>query len=212
MRTACWMMMMMMMMIAGATLAAAACSPYDPDLGEAPFRCREAEPHCPDGYVCVASEAPTGTCVRSGDITPAGGADAGASADAAALTCNDDSPIEPNNLLNEATGTPIPDLQRDYTLRRLAICPSSDIDLFRFRIDVDQRNIRVSVIDTQRSRGALVLRVLNQTNIPVAAGNYTSESTLVAELANATRGTYYAEVKSAGMGVNNYGIVIETFD
>ena len=30
-----------------------ACDPFNPDLGEAPFRCAEDEPRCPDDYICI---------------------------------------------------------------------------------------------------------------------------------------------------------------
>ena len=103
-------------------LAAVACSPYDPTLGDDPFLCGTTEPKCPDGYECVDVPGTTGNCVVNGGNpnNPDGGDD---SADSGPFVCNNDMAFEPNNTINEATDSMIPDFQKVLSLDTMAICP-----------------------------------------------------------------------------------------
>src|SRR5689334_14352924 len=45
--------MLRLIFVAFALITAAACNPYDPDLGTTPFKCGSTEPKCPSGYDCI---------------------------------------------------------------------------------------------------------------------------------------------------------------
>ncbi|RMH41963.1 MAG: hypothetical protein D6689_09660 [Deltaproteobacteria bacterium] len=185
-----------------------ACSPYDPELGDTPFRCSADEPRCPDDYVCVPSgSSPTGVCVRSGSgLVP----DAGP--DGSTAGCNDDSSLEPNDDLNQAYPTQIPGNGSAIAFASLAICPAGDVDLFWLSVDQNGKNIFAEVRDTDRARGELALDLLNEQGTSVSTGTYEDNATLNVRLANAPQGTYYVRVRGADPTVvNNYGgLYIET--
>jgi hypothetical protein len=193
---------------AALALLTIACSPYNPDLGDLPFRCGQDEPRCPDGYVCDESGTPA-VCRSEGQ---ASGADARpSSGDGGNLSCNDDSQLEPNDSITDPTITPIPDFGPDYELVALAICPDTDVDVFRFRIDVTGKNATVDVTYNS-TRGTLVLDILNSTGVSIrqgapAGGN---NDVLRAEVANLPSGVYYARVGGAAGATNNYSISIKT--
>ena len=191
-------------------LFAVACSPYDPDLGDTPFRCGTEEPLCPDGYVCVdSSESPTGICQEEGSAPRPDAGDDPSGADAGPFACNDDSSIEPNDQTSSAHVTPIPDSQLQYALATLAICPGGDVDVYRLRVDVAAMNI-VAKVTTNRSQGDLVLEILNASGVPVATGSYTSGTVLDAALNNAATGVWYVQVRGADASVqNNYRLDLE---
>ncbi|HEY4180936.1 MAG TPA: hypothetical protein VGM90_29035 [Kofleriaceae bacterium] len=46
-----------------------ACSPYSPDLGNAPYICADTDPKCPDGYACQAIGTQN-VCVDSSGVGP----------------------------------------------------------------------------------------------------------------------------------------------
>ena len=57
-------------------LAVAACSPFDPDLGAAPYLCSATSTECPDGYTCQSTgqAAPKDmACLPAGGMLPDGG-------------------------------------------------------------------------------------------------------------------------------------------
>lgn len=47
-------------------VAVAACTPYEPDLGNTPFFCGNTDPSCPDGYTCQMTGAGSGVCTKGG--------------------------------------------------------------------------------------------------------------------------------------------------
>ena len=56
--------------------ALAACSPFDPDLGAAPYLCSAGNPECPAGYTCqgTGEAAPRDmACLPMGGALPDGG-------------------------------------------------------------------------------------------------------------------------------------------
>jgi len=190
-------------------VALAACSPYDPDLGETPFRCGTDDPKCPDGYSCVDStQSPTGLCVRdgSGELPDAG--DNPNPADAAPFVCNNDSMVEPNDDLAHAWTTPIP-TQTMYALATLAICPAGDVDIYRLGVaDAVTNNLKATVT-TSKSQGELILEILNGTGVASATGTYTNDTTLEVVLNNAPTGTWHVQVRGAdGTVQNNYRLDI----
>jgi hypothetical protein len=186
--------------------ATAACNPYDPDLGAAPFRCG-ADDLCPDGYSCVVHSPAEKICERSGDP---GGDDDGDGPDASqGVQCNDDSAIEPNDMTSNATTTPIPNLQMDVSYTELAICPDTDKDVFRFGVSATDANVRATVT-AQLSDGDLSLQILNGSGAVIANGTALTSTELQVVVNNLAIGTYYVQVSGKDGAQNNYEIEIVT--
>jgi len=121
-------------------LALVACNPYDPQLGDEPFRCGTDEPRCPDGYVPREDTPTYCVCVR--------GALAG---DAGVYLCSGDGPHEPNETTEKATVTPIGPLNDTYEYPNGALCPASDVDTYQLNVPQAGTLITVDVtFDTKR--------------------------------------------------------------
>ncbi|MCA9673433.1 MAG: hypothetical protein H6709_09075 [Kofleriaceae bacterium] len=190
-----------------ATLAAlGACNPYDPDLGDSPFRCGTSDPKCPDGYECMVYSDTLQLCERGADTSSPD-----ARIDGSGLTCNDDSSVEPNDDINTAWTTPIPDFAETVTLVSLAICPDTDKDLFRFRVDSNGKNMRATVT-TEIAQGQLLLQVLNNQGLTIANGTSTDSEHIVVVVNNLAVGTYFVQVAAPAGVRNNYQIDIKTCD
>jgi hypothetical protein len=193
-------------------LAAAAslgCNAYDPDLGDRPFRCGTETPRCPSGYTCMEYSPTDQLCEQtSGGAAADGGNAAG---DARPFSCANDSELEPNNALNMATITPIPTQAEEYRLVGLAICPDTDVDVFRFNIDISGKNARAD-LTYQSSVGELLLDILNSTGTSIRQGTPSGGNTelLRAEVPNMPQGTYYVQVRAPAGIQNNYSIEIVT--
>jgi hypothetical protein len=188
-------------------LAVAACDPYDPDLGSTPFRCGTEEPRCPDGYMCMEYSPSQQICEAGEDSLVDAGPQA---ADAGPFVCNNDSEIEPNENINTASATPIPDIQDFYNLANLAICPDTDIDVFRFRVAQTGKNATVDLMH-QSARGLLQVDILNATGTSIAAGSPVmgDNDHIRAAINNLPAGIYYVQVQASAATVqNNY----ETLD
>lgn len=186
-----------------ATLAVAACDPYDPDLGTTPFRCGTEEPRCPEGYMCMEYSPSMQICEAGEDSLVDAGPD---EADAGPFVCNNDMTIEPNESISNATSTPIPDIQDFYNLASLAICPDTDIDVFRFRVAETGKNVTVDLTH-QSSRGLLTVDILNAAGTSIAPGSPVmgDNNHLRAAINNLPSGIYYVQVASSGVGIqNNY--------
>ncbi len=185
---------------------AIACSPYDPDLGEAPFRCGTSDPICPEDYDCITegTDSPTGVCVEKGGDAPDNPDGGGDDPDAGPFVCNNDSALEPNNNIGEATMTGIPDSQTTFNLATLAICPAGDVDVYRLRADLVGQNIQVA-LQTNRSVGELALELLNGTGTVITTGSYADNSNMTVTLNNAPVGTYFVQVRGSQADTqNNY--------
>lgn len=193
------------LLVAGAV----ACNPYDPSLPDVPFRCGTEEPRCPEQYVCVEHAPGQQLCERenAGNVPDAGGGGDGSSS----FTCNDDSEIEQNDSISDPTITPIPTLDDEYELVGLAICPDTDVDVFRFSINETGKNARAE-ISYNAADGELLLDVLNSTGVSIRSGSPVAgdANLLRAEVANLPAGTYYAQVRAPAGVQNNYGIYIVT--
>lgn len=184
--------------LAAASLAA--CSPYDPDLGQHPFKCGTDEPRCPDGYACTG----TGT---SAICTLQGGGDGGLGADASHVQCGTDTSLEPNDDLPHAVATPVRNQQADYMLAKLAICPSTDIDMYSFTTTAVGQNARVT-LTYDPGQGALQMKLLTDQGQPAGFDGQPSGNTLVIATNRLSVGTWYVQI-SAGTNVeNNYDLDI----
>ncbi len=49
------------------------CNPYDPDLGEVPFKCGMTEPRCPEGFACKDDGMGNQQCVTTTGVVPDAG-------------------------------------------------------------------------------------------------------------------------------------------
>lgn len=180
-------------------LSAAGCDPFDPDLGESPFRCSESGA-CPSGYTCEpTAEIPSGVCRSADEI----GDDSGnGDGDGDTNLCAD-ADLEPNDSPGNAVITQVPDQQLQYQASGLAVCPAQDIDLYRFRVAIANQNIRAEVT-TNRSVGELIAEILNEQGEPLADGTYNASNTqLTVELQNAAADVYLLRVRGATGEVEN---------
>jgi hypothetical protein len=184
-------------------LAAAACSPYSPDLGAAPFFCGSGTPQqqCPDGYTCMSTGS-AGVCTKMGG--------SGVPVDGTPSGCNDDSTLEPNDSITMAWQTPV-DTRKNFPLSSLAICPAGDKDTFAMMVTVEGENIE-ALIDYSTTGADLQAGILNATGNTVAQAMPITGAPghIRAYLANANVNTYYIQVFGpvSGPSTNNYNLTI----
>jgi hypothetical protein len=190
-------------------LSAAACSPYAPDLGPAPFLCSgSGAPLCPDGYSCQTADGGSasgsdGYCVKMGATVPV---------DAAIIHCADDHTLEPNDTKDEAWPMPVDTPKKNFPLTNLAICPAGDKDNYSIQITTTGENIEM-LVDFDTDGAALQGAILNAGGTAVANAMpiQGSPGHLRAYLANAPIGTYYSQVFGPADGsltMNNYNLTI----
>ena len=184
--------------------ALAACNPYDPDLGSAPFECGNDEPRCPEGYTCVEYSDMNQVCEKSGDN--------GDDTDAAGgnFTCANDTSIEPNNDVMTAFVTPIPQMPT-YSLLGLSVCPTGDRDHFRFSIATNGQNFEAQVSGVA-SRSALKLDVLTSAGAVVATGAPVAGTPQVVRVEIQNRlaiGDYIVRGESQDSTENNYDLSLK---
>lgn len=184
---------------------ATACSPYDPDLGPAPFLCGppDQDPRCPDGYTCMAAGSGGAEyCVASGGTVPV---------DASNLNCANDSSLEPNDSIQTAFQTPVATTKTTFTLAGLAICPMGDKDNYSITITTANQNLEV-LIEFDPAMGAeLQGSILNAGGTPIANASPMSAGVKRAYTPNLPTGTYYASVfgpMSGSLLTNNYKMTI----
>ncbi|HTM22222.1 MAG TPA: hypothetical protein VL172_17000, partial [Kofleriaceae bacterium] len=186
-------------------LAAAACNPYDPNLGSTPFRCGTSDPVCPDGYRCVEHSAANRLCEPDDGSQLADGGDS----DGAALSCSPplpDSELEPNEDIGDPTITPIPPNQ-DFDVIGAAICSDSDVDMYKFTVDVNGKNGRIEVT-YDAGAGTLLVDMLNSSGVSIRAAVPTGgdANKLRADVANLAQGTYFAQIKGMPGVRNQYSV------
>lgn len=183
-------------------LAAAACNPYDPQLGNVPFQCGSSDPRCPDGYTCTPSVSfPDGVCVKGSDVSP----DASTQ-----FICGEDR-AEPNDMPNRAFVTQIPTLP-SYSMVGLALCPAGDEDNFQFGVTANGTNLQASIVSVA-GRTPLQLNLLSSGGQVIATGISDAQTPQLVKLEVSNRlaaGTYVLQVKSPDMTENNYDISIKT--
>lgn len=191
-------------------LAAAACSPYSPDLGNSPFFCNgSGAPLCPDGYACQSPQGGSGSggdglCIKMGGTVPIDASPIG--------SCADDSALEPNDTKDMAWATPIDTGRKNFPLTNLAICPMGDKDNYSMVITTAGENIEM-LVDFDTAGAALQGAILNSSGTAVANAMMIQGSPghLRAYLANAPVGVYYAQVFGPADGsvtTNNYNMTI----
>jgi hypothetical protein len=202
-----------LLLCAGLTPLALGCNPYNPDLGSEPFRCGTDEPRCPDGYKCDERSEIEHVCVLESTVIPDRPDAMILPPDALQFTCNNDQALEPNNSITQPTITPIPELRDDYAIGNLAICPTTDVDIFRFRIDQTGKSIRVDLMFSA-AKGGLLLDILNSSGVSIEAGiAVEGDPNLVrAVQGNVAADIYYARVRATPGVENNYSLHIITIN
>jgi hypothetical protein len=179
--------------------ALAACSPYAPDLGGAPFLCgagSDNAPRCPDGYTCMSNGSGQDVCVAPNSLPP----------DADMSACNVDMNLEPNDTIQQATQTPVEVTKSSIPYAGLAICPATDKDTFAITIQNNLDNLELIV---QYDTGApLQASILSSSGTPLANGSPDGANTLHAFVPNLPVGMYYAQVYGSGSGTNTYKMTI----
>ena len=147
----------------------------------------------------------------SDDISNPGDGDGDGDGDTdAGFPCNDDSSIEPNDTTATATETSIPDIGTTFALTSLAICPSSDRDVFRLRIDANGKMIDVNVLFEDET-APLDLVVFSDDAGSMDVGTSDGPGQISVRVATPGPGFYFVEI-SSGFGLpNNYDIFIDTF-
>jgi hypothetical protein len=185
---------------------AAACTPYSPDLGAAPFNCGpvEQEQRCPEGYTCIpqGSAAPD-VCLRNGGdgTIPDGGGGNG--------TCANDSSLEPNDSTSMAWITPV-DTTKSFPLSALAICPAGDKDTYSVMMTVANQNLEM-IVEYEAGGADLQGAILNSSGISIGNATATTANTRRAYTPNLPSGIYYVQVTGPSSGTvttNNYKLNI----
>jgi hypothetical protein len=181
--------------------SAAACSPYDPDLGPSPFLCGPADQaeRCPDGYTCTMM----GTaeyCLAQGGSVPV---------DASNLNCADDSSLEPNDSIQTAFQTPVATQKNSLMFAGLAICPAGDVDNYGITITVEKQNLEM-IIEYDAGGADLQGAILGPNGTPIAnAAQMTGVSgSRRAYAPNLPAGNYYAKVLGASTAIGNYKLTV----
>jgi len=182
-----------------------ACTPYNPDLGNAPYLCAMTEPFCPDGYFCQTTSEPAPRdriCVSN----------AGLMVDAAAtgFPCADDSSLEGgsrNDLPSTAYQTPVDTQRMDLTLAGLAICPEGDKD--HYAVTLSSANKGIEVIVSWDSGQPISMSLLNAGGTSIVNGTANGDKSLRACAPNLPVGTYYGAVFATGSTKNNYRLAIK---
>jgi hypothetical protein len=180
----------------------AACNPYDPDLGGAPFECGSSEPRCPEGYTCVTHSDTNEVCEKeqsSDDVDASGGT----------FNCANDSSIEPNNDVQSAFVTPIPSMP-SYSLVGLAVCPTGDKDHYRFDINVNGLNFEATASGVA-NRTPLSLSVLTSAGATVSTGAPVAGTPQVVRVEIPNRlavGSYIVKIESPDATENNYDLTL----
>jgi hypothetical protein len=191
------------LLFAGLAGLAPACSPYDPDLGAAPYLCATAEPFCPDGYTCMTTADPAPrdrVCVSENGTLPDANGGGG---------CADDSSVEGssrNDTIATAYQTPVDTQRQDLTLAGLAICPEGDKDNYGVTLSAMKG---LEIVVTWDSGQPLSMSILGATGTSIVNGVANGDKSLRACVANLPAGTYYGSVFATGSTKNNYRLAIK---
>lgn len=189
-----------------ASAALAACNPYDPDLGQAPFFCGPADqtPRCPEGYTCMSNAGSgsggTEVCVAPNGTIPIDGQPA---------NCADDRSLEPNDSTATAWITPV-DSTKTFPLSSLAICPAGDKDNYSIMMTTPNENLEL-LVEYEASGAELTAAILNSTGVAISNASATGATTKRAYVTNLPTGIYYAQVygpASGSLTTNNYKLTL----
>lgn len=192
-----------------ASAALAACSPYDPDLGNAPYLCGMGEPACPEGYFCQTTTMPAPRdriCVATSGLMP--------DTSGPGFPCANDSNLEGssrNDTPMTAYQTPVDTQRPDVMLADLALCPAMDKD--HYAISLNGANKGIEAIVSWDSGNPIQMSLLNASGASIGNGTANGERSLRACAANLTtvpspNGTFYVSVFAQAATQNNYRLSI----
>ncbi|MBK9072994.1 MAG: hypothetical protein IPL79_18635 [Myxococcales bacterium] len=170
-------------------LVVASCNPYDPDLGNNPFRCAGQQPFCPEGYECTRRDDNVSVCEAV--FVPDG-------------NCEGTDGTEPNDNIQSAYDTGIPAVGDNFRLLGIELCPSNDVDLFKIVVET---NNDIIIGEVKTLAGLTVeagILAANQT--VVAAATETAPGTYTIETDNLTSGVYFLRIRPIGGATGKYEI------
>lgn len=166
-------------------VAAAACSPYNPDLGDKPFLCGSSEPRCPEGYTAVDVTAVRCECVS--EVTQGGGG---------GEACDNFNPdaLEPNDGTSSATPTAIGS-STTTSYQGVAVCPGTDQDVYVMDINKTSTAIKAEV--TYTNGAAPTVDILDPQGVSVRPTvNSAVTGKVTATFTSRVMGRHYAVVKA----------------
>lgn len=180
-------------------LALAACSPYEPDLGPAPFKCGDTDPRCPDGYACNETAAAGPTCEKIG------GGDVSVDAPPSGFQCANETGVEPNDSTATAFVTPVAG-DPDFTMGPVSICTDGDKDYYKLELTT---TANVELVTSWDSGMPVNVALVSMADTQLAVGTAATAMSMRACAVALPPNVYFAKA-SAGAGVkNNYRLAIK---
>ena len=197
-----------LLFVTALTAVAANCSPFDPNLGAAPYLCTAAQPDCPEGYICQATGSPAPmdmACLKQGGTLPDAGSGGG-------FLCADDSAVEGvgggrNDTIATAFVTPVATQMPSISLAGLAICPEGDKD--NYQINIVTANQNLEVISSWESGMPVNVSILNAGGTSIGNGTAMGDKAFRVCLPNLPVGMYFASAFAAATIKNNYKLSIK---
>jgi hypothetical protein len=178
----------------------AACSPFDPDLGNAPYLCPDDT--CPSGYECKTTTDPAPkdkVCVSEGGLAPDGGG--------GGFQCLDDSGFGQNDMITGAFATPVTSTGTMMFSALAAICPEVDKD--NYSMSLTGSGTSVEAVVTWESGQPVNVSLLNTAGSTIKNGIPMGDNGFRACATNLPAGTYYASAFAGAAVKNNYRIAIK---
>lgn len=180
-------------------LALGACSPFDPDLGAAPYLCSAVSPDCPEGYTCqtTGQAAPKDmACLPAGGMLPDGGT--------SGFQCLEDT-FGQNDTTAGAFPTPVAASNQMFAALT-SICPEADKDTYSITV---QSPLSLRAKTTWESGQAVNIQLLGATGNPIGNGapHGTNENCVCVN--DLPQGMYFAQVSAAANVKNNYRVEIK---
>lgn len=179
----------------------AACTPFSPDLGGAPYLC--ADDVCPEGYTCTTTAEPAPrdkVCVAENGVVPDGGT--------VGFECLDDSAFGDNDETSGAFQTPVASTNASFTALA-SICPELDTDTFGIQIVTNGTSLKVTT--SWEAGKPISVSILNAAGMSITNGVPDGDNANVACINTGILppGMYYASAFSNDTTVkNNYRIEI----
>ena len=194
----------LILVTAGSAAVAANCSPFNPELGNAPYKCALSEPRCPDGYTCMEGDPidpNTHVCVSEGGLAP----DAGSSG----FQCLDDSGFGMNDTISGAFQTPVAGTMMSMSVAS-SICPETDKDHYSVNVTVAGSNLEV--ITSWESGNPVNVSILNASGTSIGNGTPMGDKAFRKCIPNLPIATYYVSAFAASTVKNNYRLSIKIVD
>ena len=180
-------------------LAIAACSPFDPDLGAAPYLCSAVSQECPEGYTCqtTGQAAPKDmACLPVGGMLPDGGS--------SGFQCLEDTFGE-NDTTAGAFPTPVAASNAMFAALT-SICPETDKDTYSITV---ASPTTLKVTTTWETGSAVNVQVLNAGGTSIGNGAPHGNNENCVCLKDLPQATYFAQVSAAASVKNNYRVEIK---